>query len=80
MSEVSIAGPFCFVYFQYVEGEVILDRSRRPGIRAWQLCRIGVHAFIEPVAALFHGLEPCVVYGEAILSEQRQPVSGESSQ
>lgn len=31
MSEVSIAGPFCFVYFQYVEGEVILDRSRRPG-------------------------------------------------
>lgn len=31
MSEVSVAGPFCFVYFQYVEGEVILDRSRRPG-------------------------------------------------
>ena len=31
MSAVSIADPFCFVYFQYVEGEVILDRSRRPG-------------------------------------------------
>lgn len=43
--------------------------------------RVGMHVFVDPVAAVDHGGQPRVVDGEPVLvAEQHEPVSGERAQ